>query len=93
MSVIRLALYGTLGYVRYLSSFIQNTWECMSHVWPYTGHLGMSVSLLALYGTLGNVRHSSVIIRDTLECMSYVCPYTSGLTRDTVLMFSQVNTV
>ena len=31
----------------------------MSHVWPYTGHLGMYVSRLALHGTL--VCHSSVL--------------------------------
>ena len=46
MSVIRLALYGTLGNVRYSTSLIRDTWECMSHVCPYTPGLRRDTLLM-----------------------------------------------
>ena len=59
MYVTCMALYGTLGNVCHMSGLIRDTWECMSLIWPYTGHLEMSVSHLALYGTL--LCHSAVL--------------------------------
>ena len=49
-----MALYRTLGNVCHPSNLIWDALECLSHAWPYTGHLGMS--------------HSSSLIGDTWEC-------------------------
>ena len=49
MSVIRLALYGTLGNIRYSTSLIRDTWECPSLVCHHMGHFGMYVIRLSLH--------------------------------------------
>ena len=86
-----LALYGRLGNACLSSGLTKDSWKCPSLVWPYTEHLEMSVTRLPIHGIL--VCHTSVLTLLALCGTLGNVRHSSSLTRDTVLMFSQVNTI